>query len=220
MNGFSAVLFDLDGTLLDTLADLTDALNHTMSGFGYPSHPTDRVRSFVGNGIYKLVERALPTERRTEEEIGRVYGEFVRYYGVHCAEKTIPYPGIVGLVDDLWRKGIPMSVVSNKDEEMSRTLCERFFPGKFVCVRGGRTGVPKKPDPTGVLAVLQEMGVDPTDVLYVGDSDVDYATARNAGTKVALASWGFRPRADLLALKPDFLADEPDGLRRWILSEK
>lgn len=212
MNRFSAALFDLDGTLLNTLSDLTDAVNHTMSAMNCPLHSEEAVCGFVGNGIYKLIERALPPDFRQEESMKKAYAEFTRFYGEHCAEKTRPYPGIVELIDILREKGVPMSVVSNKDEAMSRLLCDRFFPEKFVCVTGGREGLPKKPDPTGVLSALRSMNVSAAETLYIGDSDVDYFTARNAGTAVASVSWGFCDRESLLSLRPDFLIDEAKEL--------
>jgi phosphoglycolate phosphatase len=217
--GYSAVIFDLDGTLLNTLDDLTDGVNHAMALAGYPLRSVEEVRSFVGNGILKLVERALPPERRTEEEVAKTLSVFTAYYGAHCADKTVPYRGIAALIADLRAKGIPMSVLSNKDEGATAALCRQFFGDVFAAVIGGRKDLPKKPATDGVLCALRAMGVEKERVLYVGDSDVDIQTARNACLDCAAVSWGFRPRSVLESLHPDFIADDADTLRKIIGGE-
>lgn len=219
MGEISAVLFDLDGTLLNTIFDLTAAINHTMSELNFPSRAQTEVQSFVGNGIVKLIERALPDGYAEQSTVKRAYALFTEFYRENCAQKTTPYPGIVDLLTALKAKGIPMSVVSNKDEDISRRLCDRFFPGIFQNVRGGRSDYPKKPDPAGVQFCLKSMGVSAADALYVGDSDVDFFTAKNAGTACALVGWGFRPRESLARLSPDFLADSPQALQKWIFEQ-
>jgi phosphoglycolate phosphatase len=214
--GYSAVIFDLDGTLLNTLDDLADGVNYAMAAAGCPLRSVEEVRSFVGNGILKLIERALPPERRSGEEVANTLSVFTAYYSAHCADKTAPYRGVTELVADLTAKGIPMSVFSNKDEGVTAVLCRRFFGDAFAAVIGGRKDLPKKPAPDGVVFALQAMGVERENVLYVGDSDVDILTARNARLDCAAVSWGFRPRSVLESLHPDYIADDTQTLREII----
>jgi phosphoglycolate phosphatase len=215
---YSAVIFDLDGTLLNTLDDLADGVNYAMAEAGCPLRTVEEVRSFVGNGILKLIERALPPERRSGEEVAKTLSVFTAYYSVHCAEKTAPYRGIAELVADLHAKGIPMSVFSNKDEGVTAALCRRFFGDVFAAVIGGRADLPKKPAPNGALFALQAMGVEREKVLYVGDSDVDILTARNACLDCAAVTWGFRPRALLEGLHPEYIVDDVQTLRAEFLA--
>jgi phosphoglycolate phosphatase len=214
--GYSAVIFDLDGTLLNTLDDLADGVNYAMAVTGCPLRTTEEVRSFVGNGIRKLVERALPSEKRTEETVTETLSVFTAYYGAHCADKTVPYRGISELIADLKVRGILMSVLSNKDEGATVALCRRFFGDAFAAVIGGRQDLPKKPAADGALSALRIMGVEKESVLYVGDSDVDIRTARNALLDCAAVSWGFRPRSVLESLCPDYIADDVQALREII----
>ncbi|MBP3682685.1 MAG: HAD-IA family hydrolase, partial [Rikenellaceae bacterium] len=172
------VIFDLDGTLLDTIGDLAASCNHTLEQFGHPTHPTDAYRMFVGNGIAKLVERALPEKCRTAEYVERVRLAFVEYYRAHIADFTRPYEGVPALLERLAEQGVQLAVASNKFHEGTVALIDHFFGcERFVAVYGQRAGVPIKPDPTVVRQIIAEAGVVREEVLYVGDSGVDMQTA-------------------------------------------
>ena len=191
-----AVLFDLDGTLLDTLPGLTAAVNAVLRKHGEPERTVDEVRRFVGNGVRKLIARAAAggEERPDYEEI---LADYRAYYDEHAAEGTKPYPGIPELVASLRARGVKLGVVTNKDEGVSRALMETFFPGAFEVVRGGNAGRAPKPDPATPRAALEALGVAPSEALYVGDTGVDAETARGAGIPLRLCSWGFRARGEL-----------------------
>lgn len=204
-------IFDLDGTILDTLEDLADALNHALTEFGYPTRTLPEVRRFVGNGIRNLIRRAAPAGT-TEAEFDRIHAAFSTYYIVHCADKTRPYDGIPELLAALRDRGIRTAVVSNKPDGAVKPLCARYFPGLFDAAVGERTGVARKPAPDSVNAVLAELGVDRSEAVYIGDSEVDIATARNAGMACFSVDWGFRPREELLANGAKLIASTPQAL--------
>lgn len=207
------IIFDLDGTLLDTIADLAAATNQALAQEGYPTHPVDAYRFFVGNGINKLFERALPEEARNEANVLKIRSLFVPYYDVHNADLSRPYPGIPELLLQLQQAGFQLAVASNKYQSATRKLVAQYFPDiRFAAVFGQREGVPTKPDPTVVHDILTETGVTPDEVMYVGDSDVDMQTARNAGVTAVGVTWGFRPRAELAALHPAYLIDQAEEL--------
>ena len=214
---YSAVVFDLDGTLLDTASELQGAVNHAMSAVGCPPRSVQEVRRFAGNGIRKLVERSLPAVQREGEIAARAFAAFCEYYAAHTAERTVPYPGIPSLLSRLREAGLTAAVVSNKAEFAVRTLCDRFFPGVFAAVVGAREGLPHKPDPMPVRIALSRLGILPRRALYVGDSDIDAETAENAGMDCALVSWGFRDRALLEEKHPRFLADDAAQLAAFVL---
>jgi phosphoglycolate phosphatase len=203
------VIFDLDGTLLNTIADLAAATNQALGHYGYPTHPTEAFRYFVGNGINKLFERALPEAERTEENVLRIRSRFVPYYDVHNADLSRPYEGVTEVLQTLSREGIRVAVASNKYQRATEKLVAQYFPGiPFVEVLGQRDGIAPKPDPTIVFDILHTAGLTREEVLYVGDSNVDMLTAKNAGVKVCGVTWGFRPRTELEAHQPDYLVDK------------
>ena len=191
-------IFDLDGTLLDTILDLTAATNAALKASGYPERSVSEVRSFVGDGILKLIERAVPAGTG-EEEIARVLADFTAYYRVHSADRTVPYAGIVEMLVALRGKGVKTAVLSNKVHRATKALCEGYFAGLFDIVAGEREGegIPKKPAPEGVFEILRAMGIPAEGAVYIGDSDVDIKTARNAGLDEILVSWGFRDAGTL-----------------------
>ena len=204
-----AVLFDLDGTLLDTLPGLATSVNAVMRAHGLPERTPDEVRLFVGNGVRKLIARSAEGgESRPDYET--LLAEYRAHYAEHAAEGSAPYPGIPELVAALRKRGVKLAVVTNKDEDVSRTLIEKFFPGAFDAVCGGNAGRPTKPDPATPRAALAALGVAPEDALYVGDTAVDAATARGAGIPLRLCSWGFRPRGELEPLGP--VIDSPSQI--------
>ena len=211
------VIFDLDGTLLDTIADLAESANYALKQLDYPTHPVDAIRTFVGNGINKLLERALPAHEQTEENIMRMRSHFVPYYDIHNADLSTPYPGIVSLLEDLQAKGILIAVASNKYQKATVKLVKQYFPNiDFVEILGQREGINVKPDPTIVFDILQKADVSKEDILYVGDSGVDMQTAINAGVDAVGVTWGFRPRAELESFQPMGLIDKAEELLGFI----
>ena len=186
----TAILFDLDGTLLDTLADLHDAVNYALGQFGYPRRSLEEVRRFVGNGAARLIALAVPEG----VDPAPVLATFQAYYKDHCQIKTAPYPGIM---DALLVLGAhyPLAIVSNKPDAAVKTLCAQLFPGIYA--RGESTDCPRKPDPAIVFKAMEEIGADVC--VYVGDSEVDIATARNAGVPCVSVTWGFRDEDELKA---------------------
>lgn len=190
------VIFDLDGTLLDTLDDLADAVNWALEQEQLPRRTREEVRAFVGNGIRNLIERAVPTGTEAAQT-DRVFAGFKARYAGHCADKTRPYPGILELLARLRAEGIRTAVVSNKADFAVQTLCRDYFPGLVDCAVGERAGIPKKPAPDSVQEVLRALEIPREQAVYVGDSDVDVLTARNAGMDGILVLWGFRDRQTL-----------------------
>lgn len=188
---YRLIIFDLDGTILNTLEDLTDSVNFALKKYKLPERTIDEVRKFVGNGIRKLIERAVPGHLESDT-INLVFQEFKMYYEAHCADKTKPYEGIVSLLNVLREAGCMTAVVSNKADSAVQILCKNYFRGLFDYVVGEREGIRKKPNPDSVLEVLERLQVEKKDAVYIGDSEVDIQTAGNAGIDVISVNWGFR----------------------------
>ena len=207
------VIFDLDGTLLNTIADLAQSTNHALQALGYPTHPEEAYNFMVGNGINKLFERALPEGEKSEENVLRVRREFIPYYDRHNADKSRPYPGIPELLEQLQAEGVRLAVASNKYQAATTKLIARYFPDiRFTAVFGQREGINVKPDPTIVHDILDATHIAPEEVLYVGDSGVDMQTAANAGVTACGVTWGFRPRTELEAFHPAYIVDRADEI--------
>ena len=194
MMKYKAVLFDMDGTLLDTLADMAAAVNHILSVHGYPLRTVEEVRVFVGNGARKLMERALPPDV-TGDAFEALLEEYRQWYEAHACVKTAPYPGVPAVLAALHRAGVRCAVVSNKPDGATRELAAWFFPG--LPAFGQQDGIPAKPAPDMVYHALAELGVEASAAAYVGDSEVDVALARNAKLPLVAVSWGFRGREAL-----------------------
>lgn len=209
------VIFDMDGTLLDTLEDLTDATNAALTYFNYPTRTLKEVRCFVGNGIRNLMIQAVP-DGTSQENIDKCITAFKEYYAQHWQDKTVPYKGILPLLSALKNKGINTAVISNKYDNAVLQLCKDYFPGKFKAARGEREGVPRKPAPDGIYAILDELGSDKEHAVYVGDSEVDVATAHNAGLACVGVTWGFRDRLLLEEKGADYIIDRPDELLEFL----
>lgn len=213
-------IFDLDGTLLNTLADLAAATNFALKQQGFPTHETDAYRTYVGNGINKLFERALPTSERSQENIQKTRSIFVPYYDVHNADLSLPYTGIPSLLETLQEKGMKLAVASNKYQAATSKLIAQYFPNiSFQAIYGQRDEIPSKPNPAVVNEIMKETHIDKADIVYIGDSCVDMETGRNAEVSTVGVSWGFRPRTELEAYTPDFIADTHEELLQFLLSQ-
>lgn len=188
---YKLAVFDMDGTILDTLEDLKDSTNFALEECGYPTRSYDEVRRFVGNGIRKLIERAVP-EGLTVEQIDRVHEVFTEHYKVHCADKTKAYDGIKPLLEKLRASGVKTAVVSNKADYGVQELCKEYFDGLFDYAVGEREGIRRKPAPDAVNEALRVLGIDKSEAVYIGDSDVDFETAKNAELPCISVLWGFR----------------------------
>ncbi|MGE4547961.1 MAG: HAD family hydrolase [Intestinibacillus sp.] len=202
------VIFDLDGTLLDTLGDLADATNAALRRHGYPTRTDGEIRAFVGNGIRNLMQRALPSGA-DDDAISACLADFRAHYDAHMMCRTAPYPGIPELLAALRKRGIRMGVLSNKYDPASRALAAHYFPGLIDQTFGERPGVPRKPDPASTRELLQTLGAAQETTLYVGDSGVDMETAQNAGLYAVGVTWGFRGRSVLAEAGADALIDHP-----------
>lgn len=216
---YRLAIFDLDGTVLNTLSDLADATNAALREGGYPTRTVGEVCSFVGDGIQKLIERALP-DGVSEGEMERVLSFFKSYYAMHCAVQTAPYAGIVELLLSLRRQGVRTAVLSNKADFATQALAKTYFDGLFDAVAGEREreGIPKKPAPEGVYLLLDACGVAANEAVYIGDSEVDVATAKNAGLDAILVSWGFRSREVLAEHGAKVIVDTPKELQELVLN--
>ncbi len=204
---FKAVIFDLDGTLLDTLHDLGNSMNRVLEKHRWPLHPAWAYKMFVGNGARKLIERAIPEDQRTSDIMEQCLKEFIEDYRQNWAVKTAPYPGIPELIHELHRQGIGMSVLSNKFHDFTMRCVERFLPAEqFEIIFGERPGIPRKPDPDGAVEIAQKMDLPPEKFLYVGDTAIDMQTGTSAGMFPVGVLWGFRDRREL----------EENGARRVI----
>jgi phosphoglycolate phosphatase len=192
------VIFDLDGTLLDTIEDLANSVNYALEQYKYPTHPIEAYQFFIGNGVNKLLERALPEDKRNADFVSMLKVKFIKHYFAHSEELTRPYPGITELLNKLYNEGYQLGVASNKVHAATVELVNRFFPNiEFTAIFGQRNGYPVKPNP-GILDEIIEMAkVEKSEVMYVGDSGVDVATALGAKVPFTGVLWGFRPRREL-----------------------
>lgn len=215
------VIFDLDGTLIDTMSDIADACNHALEACGCPPRPIEDFNMLVGRGIFNLFRGALPEDIRTEEMVRKMHSHFVPYYNDHICDRSRPYPGIYDMLDALVGKGIKLAVASNKYQEGTEMLVERLFSKYgFACILGQREGQPIKPDPQIVHEAMEAAGcTDRNEVVYCGDSDVDMQTGINAGVRTIGVTWGFRTREELLSYSPWRLAEKAEDIVEAIIEE-
>ena len=206
---YNAVLFDLDGTLLDTLGDLHLGVNITLQNHGYPQRTWEEVRAFVGNGARQLMQLALPADT-AEAEVEAILAEYLDWYRVNFCVTAAPYDGVKTVVDALIQRGVRVAVVSNKPDATTKKLAEMFFPG--LPAFGQRDDIPKKPAPQMVWKAMEMLGVTAEESVYVGDSEVDVATARNAGLPLVAVNWGFRTTEQLVEAGAEIIVDNPDDL--------
>lgn len=214
---YDPIIFDLDGTLLNTLGDLAAAGNHALTAFGFSIHETEKYRYFVGNGIPKLIERICPPGTDAETR-ARVHKTFSDYYGLHKSDLTKPYPGMTELLSELHARGITAVCNTNKDHAFAEVLLRSFYGDSLTEIVGAGLGYSTKPDPSAALYLVNKYAKDGKKPLYVGDSGVDMQTALNAGIDACGVLWGFRERAELEALKPAHIAANVCELRKIILT--
>lgn len=212
-----AVIFDLDGTLLDTLGDLTAAVNHGLAACGLPVRTAAQVRTYLGDGVKELIARACPAEA-DDAVRDAVMAAYLPYYAAHNQDATAPYEGVLDLLTDLRQQGVKTAVVSNKHDPAVQTLCAHYFGGLLDLAVGGGDSRPLKPAPDSLLYAIERLGVDPDGVWFVGDSVQDVLTARNAGVRCAAVTWGFHDRDRLAGECPTALVDTAENLRNVLLS--
>jgi phosphoglycolate phosphatase len=214
---FKAVIFDLDGTLLDTLEDIADAANSTLAKHGFPSHEADAYRYFIGDGVPMLMFRALPPEKRNDDLIADCVTAFRKEYGQNWSVNTRPYKGVPELLDALAARKVKMAVLSNKPDDFTKRCVETFLQDwPFEMILGLRQGAPQKPDPTGALEIAEHLDIAPAHVLYLGDSAVDMKTAVNAGMFPIGALWGFRTLGELVENGARATIEQPMELLNYL----
>lgn len=214
---YKAVLFDMDGTVLDTLADLTNAVNHILAQYGMPPRTPREVASFLGNGAARLLALSAP-EGTPEETLREMLAVYQPWYDSHCAILTAPYPGILPLMEALKAAGVKQAVISNKQDRAVRQLAAQHFPGLLETAVGESATVRRKPNPDAVLAALREMDVRPEDAIYVGDTEVDLRTAENAHLDCAAVGWGFRTEEQLRKAGAGHIFQSAEELLNWLLT--
>lgn len=214
---YDIAIFDLDGTILDTLEDLKNSTNFALSKHGFQAHNLEEIRKFVGNGMQKLIERAVPKDCSAEEQ-KKVLEDFNAHYAVHCKETTKPYDGIIGTIKELKKIGIKCAVVSNKSDYAVQPLCKYYFNGIFDIAVGIKEGIRTKPNPDAVLAIIRQFGGHKERVVYVGDSEVDVQTAKNAEVDCISVLWGFRDKKTLISIGASNFAKDARELLAYFVN--
>lgn len=217
---FNSVIFDLDGTLLNTLDDIADAANWACEQMSWPTHPIREYCHMIGNGIENLIRLAAPQNGRTTELLRQALERFFAYYTVHRADKTGPYEGLPQVVDAIKASGVSVGVLTNKADSSAVPMMEQYYPGVFPVVQGSVPGLSLKPDPAPVYAAMERMGADREHTLFVGDTEVDIQTAKNSGLSSCGVLWGFRTRQELEGEGADFIACVPEDLLKIVLGEE
>lgn len=208
---YDLIIFDMDGTILNTLEDLKNSLNYVLQQAGYQTRTLEEVRTFVGNGIRKTIERALPSDIE-EEKIDELFSLFMDYYAIHNTDNTKPYNGVIDLLKELKHLGYKTAVVSNKQDSAVISLCKKFFTGLFDVEIGEKENIAKKPDPDEVNEVLKILNIDRTKSIYIGDSEVDIQTAQNSKMKSIIVDWGFRDRKFLYEHGAEVIVSNPSEI--------
>lgn len=208
---YELIVFDMDGTILDTLEDLKNSMNHSLKLHNMPERTLDEIRSFVGNGIRRLIELAV-VEGTCSEKIDEIHKDFMKHYEVHCADFTRPYNGVNDLIKNLRNRGYKTAVVSNKADAAVQDLCIQYFPGLFDLAIGERPEIAKKPAADMVNLALEQLQVSKENAVYIGDSDVDVATARNSNLDMIAVDWGFRTRKFLMEQGAETIVSNPEEI--------
>ena len=212
-------IFDLDGTLLDTLDDLTDSMNYMLGKHNFPLRTRDEVRNFVGNGVRKLVERAVPNDYKEDDEfIDKFYNDFSLYYNSHSDIKTSPYPGTLDMLDKLLRNGFDIAIVSNKIDSAVKDLSMKFFGERIKAAIGEKPSIRHKPEPDMVFMAMEKMDADKGNSIYIGDSEVDIQTAKNSGIPCISVLWGFKDRKFLEMSGASILVDSMESLGEKLIN--
>lgn len=219
MSKYKLIIFDMDGTILYTLEDLWLSTNYILESNDYPSRTIEEVRLFVGNGIHKLIERAVP-KGTDDETIDFLFQQFIAYYEIHCSDHTKPYDGIIQLLEHLKQDGYILAVVSNKADGAVNILSKQYFNDLFDVSIGERKGIQRKPSPDSVSAVMEQFGILKENTLYVGDSEVDILTANNAGVDHVSVNWGYRDESFLYASKARYIVSSAKQLEKFIKEMK
>jgi phosphoglycolate phosphatase len=211
MKRYSAIIFDFDGTLINSIPDIADSMNETLAYYGYPQYKYEQYKYFVGNGIRRLVERCVPPEYSSPENIEKVFRTMIDVYGNNCVNKTTIYEGIPELLERLRARHIKMAILSNKTDSLTRKICRQMFDEScFDMVLGATERFPKKPNPQSAFFVAESLAVSPDDVFYLGDTSIDMETACAAGFFPAGVAWGFRPKDELISFGAKFIAETPN----------
>ena len=208
---YDLIIFDMDGTILNTLEDLKNSLNYVLQQAGYQTRTLEEVRTFVGNGIRKTIERALPSDIE-EEKVDELFSLFMDYYAIHNTDNTKPYNGVIELLKELKHLGYKTNVVSNKQDSAVKSLCKKFFTGLFDVEIGEKENIAKKPEPDEVNEVLKILNIDRTKSIYIGDSEVDIQTAQNSKMKSIIVDWGFRDRKFLYEHGAEVIVSNPSEI--------
>ncbi len=212
---YELIVFDMDGTILDTLEDLKNSMNHTLRLHNMPERTLDEIRSFVGNGIRRLIELAV-VSGTPEEEIEIIHKDFMEHYEIHCADFTKPYDGVNDLIQELKKRGYKTAVVSNKADAAVLDLCDQYFPALFDLAIGERPEIAKKPAPDMVNLALEKLQIPREKAVYIGDSDVDVATARNSNLDMIAVDWGFRTREFLVEQGAETIVSHPEEILKYV----
>ena len=208
---YDLIIFDMDGTILNTLEDLKNSLNYVLQQAGYQTRTLEEVRTFVGNGIRKTIERALPSDIE-EEKVDELFSLFMDYYAIHNTDNTKPYNGVIELLKELKHLGYKTAVVSNKQDSAVKSLCKKFFTGLFDVEIGEKENIAKKPEPDEVNEVLKILNIDRKKSIYIGDSEVDIQTAQNSKMKSIIVDWGFRDRKFLYEHGAEVIVSNPSEI--------
>ena len=212
-----AVLFDLDGTLVNSIDDLADSVNHALTEYGFSTHETEKFKYFIGDGMAKLIERVLPEDKKDADLQKSVLDTFMNRYRSHFADKTVAYEGIAELIKALSEQNLKLAVISNKAQDMAVEVTLKVLSDlKFDIICGKREGYPTKPDPTLTLEIIDELGVKPENCVFVGDSGMDMAVAKNAHTLSIGVLWGFRTESELLENGADYIVNHPSKIKEII----
>lgn len=212
---YKLAIFDMDGTILSTLDDLANGVDYALSENGLPARSKQETRAALGRGVRFLIEQSVP-DGLSDAEISKVEDDFLKYYKVHSMDNTKPYDGIVELIKEVRASGVKTAVVSNKIDSAVKELCANFFEGAFDVAYGERIGIPRKPDPKPINAIIDEFGLSKNEVVYIGDSEVDLLTANNAKINHIIVTWGFRDRAFLERNGAKKLVESMEELKKEI----
>ena len=213
-----AVLFDLDGTLANSLSDLAASTNHCLEKYGFPLQPEENFKFFAGDGIAKMLSRAMPKDH-SEEALELVKKEFMEYYSVHYADNTLPYPGLYDLIKELKASGMKLAVVTNKAQEAAEKLVTKLYGDSFDFIMGLRPDIPAKPDPTAVYLTMEALGVTKQECAFVGDTAMDIAAGVNSGAYPIGVLWGFRQREELENAGAKTFAENAEELKNILLGK-